>query len=132
MSDTDSKFSIADSRFQLGTAGYYQVNANTIFNSFTTDYFGKVNVYKNGHFLIKIRGRSSNDSSYIYVSGNSLVYLSITVYIELYTLSNIEIKNSQRIFCHIYMQLKNITMSIHALPYTSSICTPSLPSNSLS
>ena len=44
--DTDEKFSIPLSRFQPGKAGYYEVNANVIFNSVNKNYYGNVYLYK--------------------------------------------------------------------------------------
>ena len=84
--DTDEKFSIPFSRFQPGKAGYYQVDANVIFNSFDKNYYGNVYMYKNNNPFLQIGGRGSNGASFVCISGNTLVRLSSNDYVELVAL----------------------------------------------
>ena len=102
--DTDEKFSILFSRFQPGKAGYYQVNANVIFNSVNKNYYGNVNLYKNNNPFVQISDGGSNGASFVCISGNKLVRLSNNDYIELVALCTQNINITANEFSAIFIR----------------------------
>ena len=102
--DTDDKFSIPFSRLQPGKAGYYQVNANVIFNSVDKNYYGNVYLYKNNNPFLQIGGGGSNGASFVCISGNTLVRLSSNDYIELVALCTQNINITANEFSAIFIR----------------------------
>ena len=101
--DTDNKFSIPNSRFEPGKVGYYQVNTNMVFNS-VDKYYGNVYLYKNNKPFVQIGGGDSSGASYVTISGNTLVHLSSSDYIELVALCNQNITITANEFSAIFIR----------------------------
>ena len=84
--DTNSNFS--SSRFTPTVAGYYQINANTRFGSFTVSSIFLI-IYKNGGDYVRGNGSSMNSSGFVYPSISGIVYCNgTTYYIEIYADQN--------------------------------------------
>ena len=102
--NTDDKFSIPFSRFQPGKTGYYQVNANVIFNSVDKNYYGNEYLYKNNNPFLQIGGGGSNGASFVCISGKILVRLSSNDYIELMALCTQNINITANEFSAIFIR----------------------------
>jgi hypothetical protein len=86
--DFDTNNCFSSSRFTPNVAGYYQVNANARFGSFTVSSVFLA-IYKNGGAYFRGNGSSMNSSGFVYPTISGIVYCNGTTdYIELYAYQN--------------------------------------------
>jgi len=100
--DTDSKFSRNLSRFTPNKAGYYSVSTYVEFETLYA--YGNVHLYKNGVSFMRICGGGGTGVAYNSSTGNTIVRLTSTDYLEIYAYSPADVHIVGRSFSAAYLR----------------------------
>ena len=102
--DTDNCFITGSSRFFPQKAGYYIVSAYVEFQDDKTKNYGNVFLYKNGTSYMQIAGGGGVVGLYINATGNTVVYLTNTDYLEIFAEANASVVILGRDFSAAYLR----------------------------